>query len=149
MIKSSIGLAARYLNQNKLVTITSIIGVMISVSLIMTLVVFIANANQSLSNIKDGQHIDYLIINLSSLFPYIIVLAVLVIIMTSLFIISNFDLFLYKYKHELAILRSIGASRWQVFKIVLIQSLFIHLLGVIFAIIFSFFMYYLLQGSFE
>src|SRR5690625_2698390 len=123
MIKSSVGMAARFLTQNKLVTITSIVGVMISISLIITLIVFLANANQSLSNIKAGQHIDYTIdylsINLSSLFPYIIVLSVLVIIMTSLFIISNFDLFLYKYKHELAILRSIGASRWQVFKIVL------------------------------
>lgn len=87
--------------------------------------------------------------NLDSLYQFMIGLSILVILITALFIISNFELFLYKYRHELAVMRSIGASRWQVFRIVLLQSAFINLLGGIFALTFSFLTYNYLQKGFE
>ncbi|WP_212927749.1 FtsX-like permease family protein [Oceanobacillus sp. J11TS1] len=83
--------------------------------------------------------------NLEMLFQFMIVLSFLIILITSLFIISNFELFIYKYKHELAILRSIGGSRWQVFKIIFIQSIIINSIGCILALLFSFFSYRYLQ----
>lgn len=85
--------------------------------------------------------------NLDSLYQFMIGLSILVILITALFIISNFELFLYKYRHELAVMRSIGASRQQVFRIILLQSAFINLLGGVFALIFSFFTYNYLQKA--
>lgn len=67
--------------------------------------------------------------NLNLLYQYMVVLSVLVILMTSLFIITNFDVFLYKYKSQLAIMRSVGASTRQVFQVMFIQSFFINILG--------------------
>lgn len=68
-------------------------------------------------------------VNLSLLNQFIIVLSVLILVITSLIMISNFDIFLYKYKNQFAIMRSIGASTRQVFSIILLQTLFINILG--------------------
>ncbi|WP_285398223.1 FtsX-like permease family protein [Lysinibacillus sp. fls2-241-R2A-57] len=72
---------------------------------------------------------DFIKNNLNLLYQYMVVLSVLVILMTSLFIITNFDVFLYKYKNQLAIMRSVGASTRQVFQVMFIQSFFINILG--------------------
>lgn len=92
---------------------------------------------------------EFLSSNLDLLFQFMIGLSMLVIIITSLFIISNFELLLYKYKHELSILRSIGASRKQVFNIILLQSIIINLVGGLLAIVFSFLIYRYLQTGME
>ena len=67
--------------------------------------------------------------NFESLNIFIIVLSFLIIIVTSLLIISNFEVFLYKYKNQFAIMRSIGATTKQLFLIVLVQSFFITVTG--------------------
>lgn len=64
----------------------------------------------------------YLTANLSSLSIFIYVLSFFVLIVTSLLIISNFETFLYKYKQQFAIMRSIGATAKQLFGIIFIQS---------------------------
>lgn len=110
---------------------------------------------QNIQNIDSELRVDIAVedeffkSNLDSLYQFMIGLSILVILITALFIISNFELFLYKYRHELAVMRSIGASRWQVFRIVLLQSAFINLLGGIFALTFSFLTYNYLQKGFE
>lgn len=92
---------------------------------------------------------DFMKSNLDLLYQFVIGLSVLVIMITSLFLISNFELFLYKYKHELAILRSIGASKSQVFQIIFLQSSIITVLGGICAMLFSAIIYRYLQSGFE
>lgn len=92
---------------------------------------------------------DFMKNNLDLLNRFMIGLSILVILITSLLLISNFELFLYKYKYELAILRSMGASKWQVFKLIFIQSAFMNLLGAISAILFTAFTYRYLQFGLE
>lgn len=73
--------------------------------------------------------------NLNLLNQFIAVLSVLVLILTSLFIISNFEVFLYKYKNQLAIMRALGATTKQVFAVIFIQASLINLFGAIGAFI--------------
>lgn len=89
---------------------------------------------------------EFLKSNLDLQLQFVIGLSVLVILITALFIISNFELFLYKYKHELAILRSLGATKRQVFSIILYQSAIINVIGGISALLFSFIAYRYLQS---
>lgn len=109
---------------------------------------------QTIQNIEPELRVDiatedeFIKSNLDLLYQFMVGLSILVMIITALFIISNFELFLYKYKQELAVMRSIGASRWQVFKIILLQSAFINLLGGISALTFSFLTYNYLQKGF-
>ncbi|WP_019635172.1 ABC transporter permease [Paenibacillus fonticola] len=67
--------------------------------------------------------------NLISLRIFIIVLSVLVLIVTALLITSNLQTYLYKYKEQFAIMRSIGARADDLFKIIFIQSLIINITG--------------------
>ncbi|WP_375345187.1 ABC transporter permease [Priestia megaterium] len=67
--------------------------------------------------------------NLQSLHTFIIVLSALVLIITSLILISNFELLLYKMRNQFAIMRSIGASTKQISKIIIIQSTVINTVG--------------------
>ncbi|MFS0901485.1 ABC transporter permease [Priestia aryabhattai] len=67
--------------------------------------------------------------NLQSLHTFIIVLSVLVLINTSLILISNFELLLYKMRNQFAIMRSIGASAKQISRIITLQSTIINILG--------------------
>lgn len=107
--------------------------------------------SQSLKKVNNDFRVDialeeeFLKNNLEMLLQFMIVLSFLIILITSLFIISNFELFIYKYKYELSILRSIGGSRWQVFKIIFIQSLLINSIGSVLALLFSFISYRYLQ----
>ncbi|WP_195693812.1 FtsX-like permease family protein [Priestia megaterium] len=68
--------------------------------------------------------------NLQSLHLFIVVLSVLVLIVTSLIIISNFELLLYKMRNQFAIMRSLGASTKQISKIIMIQSTVINITGI-------------------
>jgi|GEM_PF-619942 len=76
--------------------------------------------------------------NISVFKIYMTVLSVLVIIMCSLFIISNFQTFLYNYRNQFALIRAIGGTSKQALRIVLTQSTFINAIGVISAILFSY-----------
>ncbi|MGE6830840.1 ABC transporter permease [Priestia megaterium] len=67
--------------------------------------------------------------NLQSLHTFIIVLSALVLIITSLILISNFELLLYKMRNQFAIMRSIGASAKQISKIIILQSTVINTVG--------------------
>jgi ABC-type antimicrobial peptide transport system permease subunit len=67
--------------------------------------------------------------NLDMLNQFIIVLSILILILTSLFIVSNFEVFLYKYKNQLAIMRALGATNKQIFKVVFLQSSLINIIG--------------------
>ncbi|MGL5353706.1 MAG: FtsX-like permease family protein [Clostridium sp.] len=77
--------------------------------------------------------------NVSYMNNLMIFLSVLVIIMSSLFIISNFQTFLYKYRKQFAIIRSVGGRSKQAFKIVFIQSTIINSIGIIMGVSVSIF----------
>ncbi|MGF9891185.1 FtsX-like permease family protein [Priestia megaterium] len=77
--------------------------------------------------------------NLQSLHTFIVVLSVLVLIVTSLIIISNFELLLYKMRNQFAIMRSLGASAKQVSKIITLQSTVINITGICLGFILAYF----------
>ncbi|MEH7141488.1 ABC transporter permease [Priestia megaterium] len=68
--------------------------------------------------------------NLQSLQVFVIVLSFLVLIVTSLLIISNFELLLYKMKNQFAIMRSLGATTKQISQLIFTQSIIINFLGI-------------------
>lgn len=68
--------------------------------------------------------------NLQSLQVFVIVLSFLVLIVTSLLIISNFELLLYKMKNQFAIMRSLGATTKQISQLIFTQSVIINLSGI-------------------
>ncbi|MDN3362597.1 FtsX-like permease family protein [Priestia megaterium] len=65
-------------------------------------------------------------------------MSVLVLIVTSLIIISNFELLLYKMRNQFAIMRSLGASTKQISKIIMIQSTVINITGISLGFILNF-----------
>ena len=69
--------------------------------------------------------------NLRALNSYIIVLSFLVLVVTALLVLSNLEILLYKLRHQIAILRSIGAATGQIGRIMLIQSFVINLAGTV------------------
>lgn len=77
--------------------------------------------------------------NLQSLHTFVIVLSILVLIVTSLLIISNFELLLYKMKNQFAIMRSLGATTRQLSKMIFIQSTMINVAGVCIGFLLAFF----------
>ncbi|MED4117085.1 FtsX-like permease family protein [Priestia megaterium] len=68
--------------------------------------------------------------NLQSLRVFVIVLSFLVLIVTSLLIISNFELLLYKMKNQFAIMRSLGATTKQISQLIFTQSIIINFSGI-------------------
>jgi len=74
---------------------------------------------------------DFLVSNLQSLNIFMIVVTILVLIVSSLFIISNSESFMYKYKNQMAIMRSIGTTRTQLFKIVMLQLGMMNVIGAV------------------
>ncbi|WP_255256470.1 ABC transporter permease [Bacillus cereus] len=78
---------------------------------------------------------EFLKSNLASLNIFMIILSVLMLVVTSLMIISNFELFLYKYKNQISIMRSIGATTKQIFKVVLFQCSLINIIGTILGLV--------------
>ncbi|MCC2323868.1 FtsX-like permease family protein [Bacillus wiedmannii] len=73
--------------------------------------------------------------NLASLHIFIIVLSALILIITALLLMSNFEVFLYKYKSQFAIMRSMGATTKQMFKVIFIQCSVINFFGGIFGLL--------------
>ncbi|MEK5038281.1 FtsX-like permease family protein [Sporosarcina sp. FSL K6-3457] len=67
--------------------------------------------------------------NMNSLALFIVVMSVLVLLVTSLMVLSNFELFMYKNRNQLAIMRAMGAKTKQIAKIVWVQSALINILG--------------------
>jgi len=71
--------------------------------------------------------------NLSSLNTFLFILSALILVMSSLFVLSNFQIFLYNYRHQFALIRALGGSSHQAFKLVFIQCTFINILGILLA----------------
>ena len=67
--------------------------------------------------------------NLQNLKIFISILGTLILIMSGYLILINFNTFLYKYRKDFSIIRSIGGSGWQCFKVVFVQSTFINIIG--------------------
>jgi len=77
--------------------------------------------------------------NLQSLQVFVIVLSFLVLIVTSLLIISNFELLLYKMKNQFAIMRSLGATTKRVSQLIFTQSIIINFSGICIGLLGTFF----------
>lgn len=68
--------------------------------------------------------------NIETLNVFIVILSALILAVTSLLVISNFDVILYKLRNQIAILRSIGATTKQISSIIFFQSFVINTFGV-------------------
>lgn len=77
--------------------------------------------------------------NISSLNSFMILLCLISLMMCILFLLSNFQLFLYNYKKQVALLRAIGAKRLQAFKTVFLYASLINVVGLMAALVFSVF----------
>lgn len=82
---------------------------------------------------------EVVVMNMRTLHIFIITLSVLIAVITSLIIISNYEIILYKLKNQIAILRSMGATTKQVSSIILFQSIVMNVSGVGLGTLFSFF----------
>ena len=69
--------------------------------------------------------------SLSLLGNYILVISVLIVMVISLLIMSNFEGMLHKYRFQFAVLRSMGAQTEQLFKMVFIQCTVTNGVGVL------------------
>ncbi|MEH7029748.1 ABC transporter permease, partial [Bacillus wiedmannii] len=78
---------------------------------------------------------EFLKSNLASLHIFIVILSILILIITALLLMSNFEVFLYKYKSQFAIMRSMGATTKQLFKVIFIQCSVINFFGGIFGLL--------------
>ncbi|GKV56479.1 ABC transporter permease [Sporosarcina sp. NCCP-2222] len=74
---------------------------------------------------------DFVKQNMESLTIFIGVMAVLILLVTSMMVISNFDLLLYKNRNQFAIMRAMGARTKQIANIVFIQSTLINVTGTV------------------
>lgn len=103
---------------------------------------FMALSNKIIENNSDVkvtivEEDEFLKSNINSLTIFVKILSIIVLCVTSLLIVSNFDLLLYKNKNQLAILRSIGATAKQLVVIIFVQSSLINLTGVLFGFLLS------------
>ena len=76
--------------------------------------------------------------NLNSLALFSIILSGLILIVTAVMVVSNFDLFIYKNKNQFAIMRALGAKTSQLAKIIRIQSTMITVAGALFGLAISY-----------
>lgn len=96
-----------------------------------------------------AQEDEFIKSNLASLNVFLIVLSVLILLITSLIIIANFEIYIYKYRNQLAIMRALGATPNQMYKIVLIQSSIISVIGSVGGLLVAYLVNELLQGYLE
>lgn len=87
--------------------------------------------------------------NVNSLTLFIVILSVLILIVTAIMVISNFDLFIYKNKNQFAIMRALGAKTDQLAKIIRIQSTMITAAGALLGLAIAYAADQFLQPSFE
>ena len=76
--------------------------------------------------------------NLNSLTLFSVILAGLILIVTAVMVVSNFDLFIYKNKNQFAIMRALGAKTSQLAKIIRIQSTMITVAGALLGLAISY-----------
>ncbi|URN96338.1 MAG: ABC transporter permease [Candidatus Pristimantibacillus lignocellulolyticus] len=67
--------------------------------------------------------------NLQAMNVFIIVMSLLILLVSILFIISNSEAFLYKYRKQMAVMRCIGATNKQLFRLIWLQLSFIVIIG--------------------
>lgn len=75
--------------------------------------------------------------SLALLNQYIVVFSVMVVMVISLLVISNFEVLLYKYRFQFAVLRSMGAQTSQLFKMVFVQCTTTNIVGVLSGLLLS------------
>ncbi|TCT17144.1 putative ABC transport system permease protein [Natranaerovirga pectinivora] len=85
--------------------------------------------------------------NLDMINAYVIILSFIAIMICGLLLISNFQTFLYQYRKQFSLIRAIGGSVKQSFKIIFLQSLMLSLTGVFFGLVFSYIFHNLLQNK--
>jgi|GEM_PF-2324053 len=124
MINSLIGLSWRWIWRNKGIIISMVVSIILSVSLIVTLFAFVESTKLSLDVESAG-------LNIKLFIQYILVMSILLLMLTSYLISSNFEIFKHHYQRQLAIMRTIGASKKHIFKIIWSMTLFINLIGTI------------------
>ncbi|TCZ78271.1 FtsX-like permease family protein [Paenibacillus albiflavus] len=96
-----------------------------------------------------AQENEFLVSNLSSLRVFITVAMILILIVTSLIIISNYEVVLYKSRNQFAIMRSIGATTHQLFRMVLFQCSIINFVGGVLGYLLAFLSHRFLQVGIE
>lgn len=110
----------------------------------------LTNKSQNLAVADELHHIDrdlrvdiieeqeFMKNNIASLKTFLIFLSVLILIISALLVLSNFQIFLYNYRNQFALIRALGGSSGQAFKLVFIQCTFINTIGIILAFTISY-----------
>lgn len=81
---------------------------------------------------------DFVVQNVNTLKYFVIFLGILVFLICGIFIVSNLQQYIYKYTDQFAIIKAIGGNCTQVFKILLIQTLLMNVMGVCLGILATF-----------
>jgi ABC-type antimicrobial peptide transport system permease subunit len=81
---------------------------------------------------------EFMKTNIANLKTFQIFLSILILIISSLLVLSNFQIFLYNYRNQFALIRALGGSSGQAFKLVFIQCTFINIIGIILAFAISY-----------
>lgn len=114
MIFSVRSIAVRMLRKNMMLFITSVFSIFIPTFILIS---FLLSLHYAGPLVESAHQSVMAANNVSSLRPVVIVLASVALIASAMLMLSNLEIFLYKYKYEMSVLRSLGASRYQMFKI--------------------------------
>ncbi|GIP17120.1 hypothetical protein J40TS1_27620 [Paenibacillus montaniterrae] len=117
MITTIKDVAFKLFKSNKYMVLSSILCIALAVSLIVTMFGVAAQTDEATKR-------DLLALN-----GFIIVLSILVVIVVSMVIIANFEMYIYRNNHQFAVMRALGASSEQLFYIVWRQSAILNVTG--------------------
>ncbi|ASA23024.1 FtsX-like permease family protein [Paenibacillus donghaensis] len=120
MIRSIRGLALRFFWRNPSIAAASVFSIALSVFVIITMFMYLFGLDTA-SALEQNQ----LIIQTR----FVGVLAVILLLCTALLIASNFQLFMYAYKQQFAVMRAMGAKTGDLFMILLIQTTLMNVVG--------------------
>ena len=128
MRKTFRGLALSLLKANRLLIAFTVVGILCSTVLVVTMLAYSLNVLHAL---EPAEHNEFVLSNLRTLRAYMIVMSFLVLVVTALLVLVNLDILLYRLRHQIALLRSLGAATRQIVRIILIQSFAINLTGTV------------------
>ena len=115
----------------------------------------ISNIANQISNLEEGLRVEsfeeneFVKENVNTLKYFVIFLAILVFAMCGIFIASNLQEYIYKYTKQFALIKAMGGSSFQVFSILIIQTLIMNILGIIAGIGLTFLTVKLFLDSFK
>jgi len=153
-INSSAGIALRFLQNNRAITVTSILTVALSIAMVLTLTNLFANTQTSIGQIREmvewvklvnpAQSVELIAeyehaqSNLGPLRAFIVALSGLTLFIGGLLAISNFGILHQKCRTQFAIMRGVGATPQQLAQIGAVQAGIITSVGAALGLVLTF-----------